>query len=294
MKIKDSMPRKAFNLFNILFMLFMIVICLYPFLYILFASFSDPAELLKVDGLLLKPAGFSLAGYKAVLNNKEIYVGYGNTIFYVAVGTTLNVLVTALLAYALSRKNLKYGKHMMLFIVITMFFNGGMIPAYLLVKNLHLLDTRWAVILPGLVVTYNLIVMRTSFASIPESLEESAKLDGANDVLILFKIVLPLSKSTLAVMVLFYGVSHWNAWFNAMLYLPTRRDLYPLQLLLREILINSSTDSMMMDTTVGKGASLEEVIKYATVMVATLPILAIYPFLQKYFVKGVMVGAVKG
>ncbi len=294
MKQDNSISRRIFQGCNTLIMVALMVVCLYPFLYIIFASFSDAAELLKSTGLLLKPAGFSLEGYKAVLNNKDVYTGYANTLFYVVVGTVLNVIVTALLAYALSRKTVKYTKQMMIFIVITMFFNGGMIPTYLVVKSLGLLDSRWALIFPTLVSTYNLIVMRTAFAGIPESLEESAKLDGANDIVILFRIVLPLSTSTIAVMVLFYGVAHWNSWFNAMMYLPTKRGLYPLQLILREILINASTDNMMMDSSAGSRASLEDVIKYATVVVATVPILCVYPFLQKYFVKGVMVGAVKG
>lgn len=294
MKRDESISRSIFRVCNVCIMVALMIICLYPFLYIIFASFSDAAELLKTTGLLLKPAGFSLEGYKAVLNNKDVYTGYANTIFYVGIGTTLNVVVTALLAYALSRKTVKYAKHMMVFIVITMFFSGGMIPTYLVVKNLGLLDNRWALIFPTLVSTYNLIVMKTAFMGIPDSLEESAKLDGANDIIILFRIVLPLSTSTIAVMVLFYGVSHWNSWFNAMMYLPTRRGLYPLQLILREILINASTDNMMMDSSSGARASLEDVIKYATVVVATVPILCVYPFLQKYFVKGVMVGAVKG
>ena len=170
MKQDNSISRRIFQGCNTLIMVALMVVCLYPFLYIIFASFSDAAELLKSTGLLLKPAGFSLEGYKAVLNNKDVYTGYANTLFYVVVGTVLNVIVTALLAYALSRKTVKYTKQMMIFIVITMFFNGGMIPTYLVVKSLGLLDSRWALIFPTLVSTYNLIVMRTAFAGIPESL----------------------------------------------------------------------------------------------------------------------------
>ena len=181
---------------------------------------------------------------------------------------------------------------MMMMVVFTMFFGGGMIPNFLLIKSLGLYDSRWAIILPGLIGTMNLIIMRSSFMAIPESLEESARIDGANDMVILFKIILPLSGPVIAVMILFYGVGHWNAWFNAMIYL-RRRALFPLQLILREILIQNATEEMTLGTDRGATAALEEIIKYSTIMVATLPILAVYPFLQKYFVKGVMVGAVK-
>ncbi len=290
---KKSFSGIVFDVCNTIFMIFLIIITIYPFLYILLASFSNPSALIKVQGLLLKPVGVSLDGYSAVLRNKDIVTGYLNTIAYVVVGTSASVLVTSLLAYALSRKRLKYAKHMMLFILFTMFFSGGMIPTYLVVKSVGLVNTRWAMILPTMLSTYNLIVMRTSFMGIPDSMEESARIDGANDLTILFRIILPLSSAVIAVMVLFYGVGQWNAWFNAMLYLKDR-SLFPLQLILREILITSSTDNMMLDASTGNQASLEEVVKYATIVVATVPILAIYPFLQKYFVKGVMIGALKG
>lgn len=181
----------------------------------------------------------------------------------------------------------------MFLIVFTMFFNGGLIPTYLLVNNLGLLDSRWALIIPSAMSAYNLIIMRTSFQGIPVSLEESAKLDGANDFTVLFRIVLPLSMPVVAVMILFYGVGHWNSWFNALIYLRTR-DLYPLQLILREILITNSTDSMMTGVGGADKMPIGETIKYATIIVATIPILLLYPFLQKYFVKGVMIGAIKG
>ena len=218
-----------------------------------------------------------------------------NTIFYVVVGTSCSVFFTILTAYPLSKKNLKYGRYVMLMILFTMFFSGGMIPSYLTVKNLGLLNTRGAIIIPGLILTYNLIIMRTSFSAIPSAVEESAKIDGANDFTILFRIVVPLSWSVIAVMVLYYGVGQWNAWFNASIYLKDRK-LFPLQLFLREILINSSTDKMVQSAGSGSGAkaSLEEVLKNALVVVSTVPIMIVYPFLQKHFVKGVMIGAVKG
>lgn len=293
--MRKSKGKIIFDIFNYTLMILLVIITVYPFLYVIFASLSEPAELIKLNTVLLKPAGFSLDGYKAVINNKEIFTGYMNTIFYVVVGTSCSVFFTILTAYPLSKKNLKYGKYVMLMILFTMFFSGGMIPSYLTVKNLGLLNTRAAIIIPGLILTYNLIIMRTSFAAIPSAVEESAKIDGANDFTILFRIVVPLSWSVIAVMVLYYGVGQWNAWFNASIYLKDRK-LFPLQLFLREILINSSTDKMVQSAGSGSGvkASLEEVVKNALVVVSTVPIMIVYPFLQKHFVKGVMIGAVKG
>jgi len=204
------------------------------------------------------------------------------------------MLVTTLAAFALSRKRLWIKKYINILVVITMFFSGGLIPTFLQVKSLGLYGSRMAIILPTLVNTYNLIVLRTAFYAFPESLEEAAKIDGANDFKVLFQLVLPLTKATMAVVVLFYAVARWNDWFQASIYLKDRSK-YPIQLYLREVLINSSTDSMTVGAATGQDAlAMSESIKYATVMVSTLPILAIYPFLQKYFVKGVMVGAVKG
>ena len=293
--MRKSKGKIIFDIFNYVLMIMLVIITIYPFLYVIFASFSDPAELIKLNGILLRPAGFSLEGYKAVISNKEIFTGYMNTIFYVVVGTSCSVFFTILTAYPLSKKNLKYGRYVMLMIIFTMFFSGGMIPSYLTVKNLGLLNTRGAIIIPGLILTYNLIIMRTSFSAIPSAVEESAKIDGANDFTILFRIVVPLSWSVIAVMVLYYGVGQWNAWFNASIYLKDRK-LFPLQLFLREILINSSTDKMVQSAGSGSGAkaSLEEFLKNALVVVSTVPIMIVYPFLQKHFVKGVMIGAVKG
>ena len=294
MHIKESPSRKAFNVFNIIFMLFMIVITLYPLLYVVFASFSDSNELMKHSGLLLKPVGFSWAAYKAVFQNPNILQGYKNTIIVLISSVAVSMFLTCLAAYVLSRKNVLFNGAITFIIMFTMFFNGGMIPTYLLVNNLGLTNTYWALILPTAISTYNMIIMRTGFAAIPESLEESAKIDGANHFTILFKIVIPLAKPTMAVIVLYYAVACWNSWFNAMIYLQKRRDLQPLQLILRGILIENDTSSMQ-DGNVGQDTeSVAETIKYAVIVVATLPILAIYPFLQKYFIKGIMIGAVKG
>lgn len=294
MHIKESPSRKAFNVFNIIFMLCMIVITLYPLLYVVFASLSDSNELMKHSGLLLKPVGFSWAAYKAVFQNPNILQGYKNTIIVLISSVAVSMFLTCLAAYVLSRKNVLFNGVITFIIMFTMFFSGGMIPTYLLVNNLGLTNTYWALILPTAISTYNMIIMRTGFAAIPESLEESAKIDGANHFTILFKIVIPLAKPTMAVIVLYYAVACWNSWFNAMIYLQKRRDLQPLQLILRGILIENDTSNMQ-DGNVGQDTeSIAESIKYAVIVVATLPILAIYPFLQKYFIKGIMIGAVKG
>jgi putative aldouronate transport system permease protein len=291
--IRRSWGERLFDGANVIFMILLSAVTLYPFLYVLFASLSDPTWVVQMRGLILFPKGATLEAYKLVFDNPAILTGYANTLFYVIVGTALNILMTSLGAYALSRQSVMWKNPIMFLIVFTMFFNGGLIPTYLLVNNLGMLDSRWALIIPSAMSAYNLIIMRTSFQSIPVSLEESAKLDGANDFTVLFRIVLPLSMPVVAVMILFYGVGHWNGWFNALIYLRTR-DLYPLQLILREILITNSTDSMMTGVGGADKMPIGETIKYATIIVATVPILMLYPFLQKYFVKGVMIGAIKG
>ena len=267
----------------------MALMCLYPMLHVLFASISDPIRLMQHTGVILKPLGFSLEGYKIVLKNPNIPVSYLNTIIYVVVGTSINILMTTLGAYALSRKGYMFKKTITLLIVFTMYFNGGLIPNFLLVKALGMYNTIWALVVPGAISTWNLIVMKTCFQAIPVSLEESARLDGANDFVILLKVFLPLSKATMAVMLLFYAVTQWSSWFNAMIYLSDRKK-FPLQLIMREILIANSTGGNTMDSDV---MFLEEVVKYATIIVSTVPVLCIYPFVQKYFMTGVMMGSVK-
>ena len=292
---RKSVGDRFFDFLNALFMICMIVITVYPFLYVIFASVSESRLLVGHSGLLLSPKGFSLSAYRLVMKNPNIATGYQNTLFIIVLGTFLNILLTSFGAYVLSRKNFKFRNIMMILIVFTMYFSGGLIPRYLLVYNsYHLGNSIWALILPQAISTWNLIVMRTSFQSIPDSLEESARIDGANDFVVLFRIILPLSLPVIAVMVLFYGVGHWNSWFDAMIFLRDR-ELYPLQLILREILISNSTDIMLGGVTdFDDREMVGESIRYATIMVATLPILFIYPFIQKYFVKGVMIGALKG
>ncbi|TCP23526.1 carbohydrate ABC transporter membrane protein 2 (CUT1 family) [Scopulibacillus darangshiensis] len=290
--IRSGLGDMTFNTINVLIMIVLMLVTLYPFLYVLFSSFSDAGLLSQHRGILWKPLGFSLEAYKAVFDNPMVLIGYANTIFYVVVGTVINLALTILGAYALSRRQLMWKKPIMLGIVFTMFFSGGLVPRYLLVHDLGLLDTRWSLILPTAISVFNLIVMRTSFQAIPVSLEESARIDGANDFTILFRIVLPLSLPVIAVMTLFYGVSHWNSYFDAMIFLRDR-DLFPLQLVLRTILITNDTSSMTVGSLGGDTYRISETIKYAVIIVATVPILFLYPFLQKYFVKGVMIGSLK-
>lgn len=286
---------KPFDVINTIILSLLMLICLYPFLYVVFASFSEPWELVKHKGLLIGPLGFSLSGYKAVLTNRSILTGYITTLINLFVGTSINIVLTLLAAYAVSRKNFLLKKPIVIMIVFTMFFNSGIIPRFLVVKSLGLYDSRLSMILPTAINVFNLVIMRTAIEALPDSLEEAALLEGANDFDILFRIVMPLIKSTIAVLVLYYGVAHWNQWYQALMYVQSR-DKFPLQLVLREILIGNSTESMAaggVDSS-GESAVIGEVIKYATIVVSTLPILTIYPLLQKHFVKGVMVGAVKG
>src|ERR1700730_12707275 len=291
--IKQTRGERTFNVVNVSMLLVLVVVTAYPLLYVVCACLSDPSQLIANRGALVAPLGFSLDAYRLVLQNPMIAIGYRNTLFYVIAGTTLNVGLTCLVAYALSRRNVMLKTPIMILIIFTLFFSGGLIPTYLLVgQALQMQDTVWALIVPTAVNTWNLIILKTAFESVPVSLEEAARIDGANDFTILFRVVLPLSLPALAVVVLFYAVGHWNAYFNALIYIRSR-DLYPLQLVLREILITSNMESMTTSVSSGDAFQIGQTIKYATIVVATLPILMIYPFLQKYFVKGALIGAIK-
>lgn len=285
-----------FDIFNCLFMLLVCFIMAYPVWHVLMASLSDNSQLIGYTGLLFKPLSFSTKAYTLMMKNPMILRGYLNTVLIVVVGVSLNMIFTTVAAYFFSRTDdIYWQKPLMVLIMLTMFFSGGLIPFYLVVSNmLHLNNSFWALILPTLINTYNLIIMKTSFSSLPKSLEESAKLDGAGHITILLKVVVPLSMPVIAVMILYYAVGQWNSWFNANIFIKDRSK-YPLQLVLREILIQNDTSAM----TQGAGdasdqQSIGESVKYAVVVAASLPILVVYPFLQKYFVKGVMIGAVKG
>lgn len=290
---RSSKGERAIHGVNLAVLVLLTLIFFYPLWHCLMASFSDPTSLIGYKGLISLPMGFSLEGYKTVLQNKNILTGYMNTLFYLVVGTLLNMALTVLGAYVLSRRHMALKRPLTLLIVFTMYMDFGLIPAFLNIRDLGLYDSRWAILLPVAINTYNLIVMRTAFASVPAALEESAMIDGANDFTILFKIILPLSKATLAVVVLFYVVEHWNSWFSASIYLRDRGK-FPLQLFLREILISSSTSTAAGEASSVDGVMyLEELIKYCSIVISTLPILCAYPFVQKYFISGVMLGSVK-
>lgn len=292
MKRKLTVGGAIFDTFNVIVLTFVALICLYPIFYCLVASLSDPTVLAASGGFMLWPKGIQLEAYKSVFANHEIFSGYLNTFFYVIAGTFLNLILTLIGAYVLSRQNLTLKRFLNLFVTLTMFISGGMIPLYLVMKGLNLLDSRWGIILVTAVNTYNLIMARTYFSTIPASLEEAARVDGAGEIRILFEIMIPLAGPIIAVLGLYYAVSHWNSWFNEMIYL-SDRGKYPIQLFLREILILNEVSAASQDFAADK-MPLAESIKYATIVVATVPILFVYPFVQKHFVKGVMVGAVKG
>lgn len=290
---KSTIERKIFVAFNTALLLLFSIICLYPILYVTFGSLSDANMLMEYRGLLWKPLKPTLAAYKAVSKNKMVLYGYANTLFVVGIATTINIIMTTIGAYILSRKNVMLKKAIMIYIMITMYFSGGLIPCYLNIRNLGLYDSLWSLILPVAINTYNLIIMKTSFDAVPDSLTEAATIDGAGHAVIMFRVILPLAKATVAVMVLYYGVAHWNSWFTAAMYIQDRYK-YPLQLVLREILIQNDTSAMMQGGNVNDTSNIAETIKYAVIVVSTLPILCVYPLLQKYFAKGALVGAVKG
>jgi putative aldouronate transport system permease protein len=281
-----------FSIFNYLFLGLISLLCLYPILYVLFASLSNNNLLTRHTGILVRPLGFSLAAYEKVFKNPMILVGYRNTLFVLILGLIVCLFMTSLGAYFLSRKNVLFKKPIMMLVTFTMFFSGGIIPFYLNLRDLHLTNSLWGLIIPFAISAYNMIILRTSFMAIPESLIEAAVIDGAGHWRILFSVVLPLSKPILSVMILYYGIGIWNAWFWASAILQ-ERELYPLQVVLREILLQNSAISMSAGVDAGDQESVAATIKYATIIVATVPVLCIYPFLQKYFARGVMIGAIK-
>ncbi len=277
------------------FLALILIATIYPLVFVLSSSFSSGTAVTS-GKVLLWPVDFSLTGYRIVFSYRIVWVGYANTIFYTVVGTALNVVLTTLAAYPLSRRDFHGRGFYMTLFMITMFFSGGLIPKYILMSNLNFLDTRWAIILDAAVSVTNLIIMRTFFQnSIPGELLEAARMDGISDIQYLFKIVLPLSKTIMAVIIMYYAVAHWNSYFSAMLYLRTR-ELRPLQMVLRDILNASKIDlSEISDAELlAEMTGATDVMRYALIVVAAVPILCVYPFIQKYFEKGVMIGSVKG
>ena len=283
-KIQIPLGERIFYIADDALMILLCVLILLPLIHVVAGSFSDGAAYMSHSGLLLWPLKPTTAAYESVIANQNIWTGYRNTLFIVIVGTLLDMLFSLVAAYVLSRKKYMLKSFFNLMVVFSMYFSGGMIPFFLVVKGVGLYKSIWALILPSLINVFNLVIVRTAMTGVPDSLEESAQLDGAGHLTILLRIITPLILPSVAVVALYYAVSHWNSWFNAMLFIKDRK-LYPLQLVLREILILSDTD---------EGYVMSETIQFATIVVATIPILCVYPFIQRYFVKGIMVGAVKG
>ncbi len=300
MKIKESPSRIVFRIVNVIIMVVLAFVCLAPLLHVFFASISDPILLTQYKGgIILWPLydathHLTSKGYSFVLGNASLIRGYANTFYYVAAGAILSVLLCSIGGYCVSRRNTLWMRYLTLMMTFTMFFGGGMIPTYMVNKTLGIVNTRWVIVLMGLVSVFNIIIVRTAFQAIPASLEESAQLDGAGHMTILFRITFPLAKATIAVITLFYAVGKWNDYLTAAIYL-TDRKLYPLQLILREIMVQDSGQNVF---DVGESANnysqYKKLLQYSTVIFATLPILCVYPFVQKYFVKGVMIGSIKG
>ena len=292
--IRDTLGDKLFYAVCYLITALFMLAVLYPLVYILSASFSS-ADAITSGRMWLYPVDFSLVGYKYILKYDAIWLGYRNTLFYTFAGTLINVAMTMTCAYGLSRRGMRGRRFFTMLFTFTMIFSGGMIPSYLLMKNLKILNTVWCMLLPGAISAYNLIVAKTFIEnSIPGDLLEAARIDGCSDVRFFFSIVLPLSKAILAVLLLMYAAAHWNAYFNAFLYL-TDKKLYPLQIFLRQILVQSNMSADMLDPeAMAQMQTLQQILKYAVIVVSTAPMLCLYPFVQKYFRQGVMIGSIKG
>ncbi|WP_409340571.1 carbohydrate ABC transporter permease [Paenibacillus sp. MBLB4367] len=291
-----SRQDRLFYLANDLFLLLILLVIIYPLVYVVSASFSSPNAVVS-GKVWLFPVDVSLAGYKAVFSNDSIMTGYANTLFYTVAGTIVSVFLTIAAAYPLARRDFKPRNLIMMIFAFTMFFGGGIIPTYILVKNLGILDTRWALILPQAMSIFNVIIARTYFQSTPSELLEAAQIDGCSDMRYLISVLLPLSKPIIAVLALFYSVSIWNSYFDALMYI-NRESLWPLTLVLRDILVANSINMSMMQNvdidTLSAKIGLSELLKYSLIIVSSVPLLVIYPFIQRYFVKGVMIGAIKG
>lgn len=293
-KLKNKKPEDIiFTGINTLFMIFAVIVCFYPMYYVVVASFSDSASIYQSGGIMFWPKHFSLESYKLVFQNELLMSGIKNILIIMGVALPINIVMTVMCGYFMASKNVMFKRPIVIYFTITMFISGGLIPTYLNQKGLGFYDNLWALIIPGCLSLYNAIIAKTAIESVPESLIESAYIDGANDMVVMSRIIMPLIKPTLAVLLLYYGVGHWNSWFNASIYIKDKWKL-PLQAILRKILIENSE---LLNATAGMDVTINmyaETIKYAAIVISTLPILCVYPFLQKYFTKGVMIGAVKG
>ena len=293
MRSKKFTYETAIHYFICLILALVAVLCILPIVHVFFSSISDPKLLSANKGLVLHPLGqATLEGYRLVFNNSSLIRGYANTIFYVVSGTAIGMTITIFAAYVLSRRNVPGAAAMTVIISFTMLFNGGLVPTYLVISKLGMLDTIWAIILPTSVSVFNIMIMRTSFKSIPDGLVEAAEIDGAGHFQILFKVVLPVSKSIIAVVMLFYIIQHWNSWFHTAIYVKNR-DLFPLQILLREIVLQNSTQSLIDNNEPDQLNLMKQLVKYAVIMVSIVPMMLVYPFVQRYFVTGIMVGSIK-
>jgi putative aldouronate transport system permease protein len=293
-RIRESFGDRLFLFAVYVFLTAVLLIVLYPLVFVVSSSFSSPLAV-SSGRVWLWPVDFSLRGYQVAFSNPQIVTGYANSLYYTIFGTLISVTLTVLIAYPLSRRTLWGRNTLMLFIVFTMIFSGGLIPTYLVVQNLGLLNTRWALLIPQAVAAWQVIIARTFFqVSIPEELAEAAELDGCSDLRFLWSVVLPLSKPIIAVLVLMYAVGQWNAYFDALLYLKSA-DLHPLQLVLRSILILNTTTSGSMEASVMvERQQMADLLKYSLIVVGSLPVLLIYPFAQRYFVRGMLIGSLKG
>ncbi|NQX67096.1 carbohydrate ABC transporter permease [Paenibacillus alba] len=293
--IKESADDRLFTILNYIILFIFTITILYPLVYIVSASFSSSTAVIS-GRVWLYPVEPTLAGYEAVFKHRLIMSSFLNSVFYTVVGTTINVLFTLIAAYPLSRKDFMPRNAIMALFVFTMMFSGGLIPSYLVVKELGMIDTRWSLIIPGALAVMNMIIARTYFqTTIPDEVLEAAQMDGCNDFTFVWKIVLPLSGPIIAVISLFYAVGHWNQYFNALLYLK-HQELYPIQLVLRDILVQNEVDASMITDVADQAArdGLRELLKFSLIVVSTLPVLIIYPFIQRHFVKGMMIGSLKG
>lgn len=284
-----------FDFFNLAFLTLALILVLYPIIYVISSSFSSPQSIIT-GRVFLWPVDPSVVGYMAVFRSMQVWIGYGNSVFYTVIGTLINIVVTIMAAYPLSRKDLVGRNRIMLIFTFTMFFSGGLIPTYLLIRELGIINTRWAMLIPGAMSVWNMILTRTYFQnSIPQELLESAQLDGCRNTQFIWHIVLPLSKAIIAVIALYYAVGHWNAYFDALIYLNNSKH-YPLQIFLRAILVQNQIDNTMMTNIEDMIMKeyLSALLKYSLIIIASLPMMIAYPFVQKYFVKGVMIGSIKG
>ena len=295
MKFKMKPGRLLFLIFDVAILLFICFLCLAPVWHMIMASISNPTALNVNTKLVFKPLkNVDFGAYKIILKYKKLWRAYGNTIMYILSSCALTGLLTTIAGYTFSRKRLYYRNKFMMFLAFTMLFHGGMIPTYMVIRKLGLVDTPFAMVIPGALSVFNVIIMRTSMQNIPIELEEAARLDGASDLKILFKVILPLCKATFAVIMLLTAVAKWNDYFSALLYIPTKSQYYPLQMVLREILITSTSDIESTAADFTNNANVyKKAIEFASIVVSTLPILCVYPFVQKYFVTGMTIGAVK-